>query len=275
MAPGSVTPLVPAARRGVRRRSETIPGFVLSEVIYERDLRLPVHAHPLAGIALTLEGCSTEIFGSTHLERPTHTALYRPPQLPHGDAIGGRGARCFVIEFDEARVAAAADVAAPLGRPSAHCRGHLAQLALGAYREWIRREEAYQFVIQGLAYEMVANVIRTSAGATRTPPPLWLRRVKGFLDDNYHERIPLDALASVGGVHPVHLARAFRQHYGTSVGGYLRLRRIDVASDRLIHTRRALADIALEAGFTSHGHFCTTFKRVTGLTPGGFRRARR
>lgn len=275
MASDPLTPLILTARGGVRRRSEAIPGFLLSEVIYERGLRLPVHAHPLAGIALTLDGYSTEIFGSTCLERATHTVLYRPPHVPHGDAIGGLGARCFVIEFDEAQVAAAADVAAPLGRPSAHCRGHLARLALRAYREWVRRDEAYQLVIQGLAYEMVADVIRTTAGGTRTQPPLWLRRVKGFLDDNYPERISLDALASVGGVHPVHLARAFRQHYGTTVGDYLRLRRIDVASDRLINTRRALAEIALETGFTSHGHFCTAFKRVTGVTPGGFRRSRR
>jgi AraC family transcriptional regulator len=208
------------------------------------------------------------------LERPEETVLYRPYGEPHWDLIGNRGARCFLVEFDETSISSLAGVKPPLSRPDVR-RGNLSRLAVRAYREWVRKDDAHTLVIQALAHEMIADIIRSDGNCVRLNAPIWLRRCKEALDDCYAEALTLTELARLGGVHPMHLARAFRQHYQTSVGEYLRQRRIEAASDQLVHTDKSLTEIAIESGFSSHGHFCTAFKRVTSLTPSEFRRLRR
>ncbi len=105
--------------------------------------------------------------------------------------------------------------------------------------------------------------------------PLWLERIKEFLNDSYDQALTLDVIGRVGDVHPVHVARCFRRYYATTVGDYLRQRRIEAAIDQRLQTKRSLTRIAVDCGFSSHGHFCTVFKRTTGLTPSEFRYLRK
>jgi AraC family transcriptional regulator len=73
------------------------------------------------------------------------------------------------------------------------------------------------------------------------------------------------------GVHRVHLARRFRQHFGCSTTEYLRHLRVRAAAAALASTETPLATVALDAGFADQSHLCRTFKGETGLTPGAFR----
>jgi AraC family transcriptional regulator len=89
------------------------------------------------------------------------------------------------------------------------------------------------------------------------------------------EPVRLADLAREVAVHPAHLARAFRQQFGTSVGGYVRRLRLDRAAAELERSDKALAAIALAAGFADQSHFTRSFRRHTGFTPGAYRRGRR
>jgi AraC family transcriptional regulator len=71
------------------------------------------------------------------------------------------------------------------------------------------------------------------------------------------------------------LARGFHEHYGSSIGEYVRNARLDWAAARLVQTEAPLAALALEAGFADESHFTRSFKRRTGLPPGRYRRAHR
>jgi AraC family transcriptional regulator len=81
-------------------------------------------------------------------------------------------------------------------------------------------------------------------------------------------------LASAVGVHPVHLARSFREAHGASVGEYLRRLRVEFAQREVLRTDAPLSEIALSAGFCDQSHFGRTFKRHTGVTPAQARAAR-
>ena len=70
---------------------------------------------------------------------------------------------------------------------------------------------------------------------------------------------------------PLTLARHFRRHYRSTIGEYLRQRRVDAAMEMLVEKEIPLTEVALEFGFSSHGHLCTVFKRLTGMTPSEFR----
>ena len=101
--------------------------------------------------------------------------------------------------------------------------------------------------------------------------PQWLERVRKILEQRFAEPYKLSEIAAEAGVHPVHLAREFRKHFGTSVGEYLRRVRIEYACRELMDSNVAVTNIAFAAGFADQSHFSRTFKRLCGTTPGRYR----
>ena len=253
------------------RRSERLDGLVLSEIDYSPSSRIGWHRHELAGLALTVRGTSIETFTSGEFGRLERGLLVRPAGEQHCDSFGEQGAGCFLIEVGPEWLKAVPQLAAILGTPRFHDRGTIPRLARRAYREWLLNDTASSIAIQALALEIAAHLIREDEASAGVQPPVWLRRVKQRLDDAFSETPSLTELAGIGGVHATHVARHFRRHYRSTIGEYIRQRRVDVASEMLLWKDRSLTEIALDAGFSSHAHLCTVFKRLTGMTPSQFR----
>lgn len=249
----------------------SIGSIGVREVVHHPNLHKDWHRHEFGSFVFTIEGFSREWFADCQYERSARSVLYRPAGARHRDLIGPRGARCLVLELSPA-----SDELAPcspaLAQPSFFRLGAIAGLAQRAYAEWLLGDCASNFVIQALTLEMIAWLIRENGSRRTAAPPVWLRRVKQHLDESCSETPSLTELAGIAGVHSTHLARQFRSHFGQSIGEYLRQKRIDMAKDLLIKTRRALTDIALDIGFCHHAHFTTVFKRSTGISPSSFRR---
>jgi len=123
--------------------------------------------------------------------------------------------------------------------------------------------------IEGLALEFAAGVVRS--GRERTAPP-WLVTVVDYLHARATEEIEIEELARLAGVHPGHLTRVFRTRHGCSIGEYVRRLRIDRAAHELAESPRPIAAIAASLGFADQSHFSRVFARVTGLTPGRYRK---
>lgn len=104
-------------------------------------------------------------------------------------------------------------------------------------------------------------------------PIRWLRQAREFLDENFSQPLTLTGIAESVKVHPVYLANAFRLHYHSSVGEYLRHRRVEFACHKISTSTDSLAEIALAAGFSNQSHFTRIFKQVTGMTPVQYRAA--
>ena len=103
-----------------------------------------------------------------------------------------------------------------------------------------------------------------------TEAPSWLGRVRTRLDC-WETPPTLDELIHHADVHPRHLMRVFRRFVGCSIGEYLRRHRIRHAQG-LLQTPMSLASVAAEVGFFDQSHFAKAFKRITGMTPGEYRR---
>lgn len=89
--------------------------------------------------------------------------------------------------------------------------------------------------------------------------------------DCFNQRLSLGDIAESVGVHPAHLARAFRKRYGCSVGNYVRRLRVNFAADELRSGDHSLSQVALKAGFYDQAHFNRCFKRKFGIPPGVYR----
>jgi AraC family transcriptional regulator len=102
-----------------------------------------------------------------------------------------------------------------------------------------------------------------------------LRRVIDYISANIDGDISLADLARVAGLSPFHFARKFTLAMGTSPKRYVSRMRLDRAMAELAAGRLPLAQIALNAGFSSQASFTRAFRRTTSVTPQEYRRQRR
>jgi len=101
--------------------------------------------------------------------------------------------------------------------------------------------------------------------------PRWLLKAQVQLQATIDSPVTLAELARDAGVHRARLSRAFRTHFGCSVGEYHRRVRVAWAADQIARNTMTLAEIAVRAGFTDQSHFSRVFRRWTGLTPRQYR----
>jgi AraC family transcriptional regulator len=91
------------------------------------------------------------------------------------------------------------------------------------------------------------------------------------LNEHFEDQITLAQLSRIAGVHGVHLIRTFRKFHGTTVGEYLRHRRIEFACRLLQSSSLSVTQVAIQSGFYDQSHFTRAFRAHVGLTPGQFR----
>jgi AraC family transcriptional regulator len=241
----------------------------------------PSHLHTTPTIALLLRGALEVTFASGRRlavdAGAAGGALVLPPGPPHCGRAGADGARVLFVMPDADRVAAMGAAAAEVLADPAWWRApRVAMLGRGLLRELAVADDAAALALEGLTLELVGALIRRRRESARPgPPPAWLRRVREALDDRYGEReLRIADLAAVAGVDPAHLARAFRVHYGTTAGAYLREIRVQRAADALACSPAPLAQIALDAGFADQSHFTRVFRTAYGVTPRRWRALR-
>lgn len=105
--------------------------------------------------------------------------------------------------------------------------------------------------------------------STRLPGPV--RRAVTYIDEHLGEPISLAHLAAAARIPTHQLVIAFRQHLGTTPGGYLRTARLDAAHHGLLEADPSRGDtvgaIAYGCGFTNLARFATEYRIQYGCTP--------
>jgi transcriptional regulator of acetoin/glycerol metabolism/AraC-like DNA-binding protein len=125
------------------------------------------------------------------------------------------------------------------------------------------------------------NIVTATPQAETSPrsrgglPPMALRRVQEYIDQNLDDDIGLGTLAAIAGLSLHHFARAFKVSAGVPPHGYVLQQRLNKARDLLIGTGSSLADIALVTGFSDQSHLARQFRQSFGISPGNFRRSHR
>jgi AraC family transcriptional regulator, regulatory protein of adaptative response / methylphosphotriester-DNA alkyltransferase methyltransferase len=105
----------------------------------------------------------------------------------------------------------------------------------------------------------------------RLPDLEWVAQITQYIDTNYNEWLSLEILANMCHGSPYHLHRTFKRIKGITPVEYIQQTRITKAMEFLIHTDKAIADIALAVGIPNTPYFITLFKKITGETPSVYR----
>jgi len=101
-----------------------------------------------------------------------------------------------------------------------------------------------------------------------------LRRVLDYIAANIEDDITLVNLAAIAGYSPFHFARKFALAMGAPPRRYISRMRLEKAMAELAAGKLPLAEIALNAHFSSQASFTRAFHRATGMTPKEYRRCR-
>jgi len=198
--------------------------------------------------------------------------VFRPPLIEHRNLIGQEGARALFLEVSDRWLNHVREYCRILDRPTLVQSAHIHTLAPAICRQWNEGSAGAHLAMEGLLYEIAADLCRL-AGESPERRPKWLDNAIELMRARFQEPLRLSEIAQEVGYHPVHVARVFRQHFGSTIVEFIRQLRINFARECLQRTDMSLVEIGLSAGFPSQAYFSTTFKRETGLTPGQYRRS--
>lgn len=253
-----------------------MPGYDLSDpecrlavVDYAPYTRMPVHDHPTLGLAIVLRGTVEETVGRSTEQAGAAGLVIKPPGTPHSNRFGPSGARLLSLEFRRARAEELVSADALRRWRWLHDPAvlRLAARALRRVSVLAPAAERGDALLSGLL-ELLAGERRRGDGHR---PPIWLCAVRDRLHAEYMGPCRVCELAREAGVHPVHLARVFRHHFGASVTQYLRAVRIRAAASGLGEPTARIAEVAAAAGFTDQSHLCRAFRAAVGVPPSNYR----
>ena len=263
-------PIVPVAS-GARHAVLDTGGFALTEACYDAGHCLPSHAHQRPVLTFILHGSVREQRGPGFETCRSLGLVTIPAGEPHAESFPAPGSRCLIIEVSDERAEFIRSFSSILDQPSYRHDLPVAGLALQTYREFRRRDDVAPLAIEGLLLQLSALTSRAAPRLPRGGEPAWLRRVRDRIQAGFRGPLRMVDLAAEAGVHPVYLARAFRQSYGCSPAAYARRLRIDAARELLARSGVPLAQVALEAGYSDQSHFTHQFRRAVGMSPGRYR----
>lgn len=253
---------------GVRVAARQIGGFALSLTRYSSP-SIPWHGHEEAYLTFVINGRYRERLRGGARDCLSRALVLHPAGERHADEFPSRAAVCLNLHFDRSWLHALATRGDSFERSAVLFTPATSAIGARLAREFRRNDDLSPIAVEGLLLELFAETARSSSAGSRAPA--WLRKAHAIVTARFAAPPTLRALASEVGVHPVHLARAFRQHYSCTVGDCVRDLRVAFAKER-IRSGCALAAIATEAGFADQSHFTRTFRLATGMTPAEYRR---
>ncbi|MFQ4138527.1 AraC family transcriptional regulator [Nodosilinea sp. PGN35] len=131
-----------------------------------------------------------------------------------------------------------------------------------------------QLYIESLTQALVIHLLRrysTLAKPIASPnnrlTNAQLQQAIDYIHAHLNRDLSLTELASVVNISPTYFASLFKKVIGISPHQYVIKQRVERAEVMLKGTDLAIADIALQVGFSSQSHLTQQFKRLTGVTP--------
>lgn len=214
-------------------------------------------------LAVVLDGGLEKTFARRTVALGTGASVTIPAEAKHAASFGDRGARVLVVRSTR-------DCEVLRGVRTRRDPG-IAALARRLAGELGATDAAAPVAVEGLALELVAAAARAATNGVSRARPAWLPAVVEQIHARGDDAVCLAELAAGANVHPTHLGRVFRRHYGVSIAAYLRRLRLDRAAAKLAGSDTPVARIAAEEGFADQSHFTRAFKRHTGVTPARYR----
>ncbi|HEY1947663.1 MAG TPA: AraC family transcriptional regulator [Bryobacteraceae bacterium] len=249
----------------------TSQNFSVVETLYHPQENLSCHSHDNAFVSIALRGNYYERSGSKTWECATGAIIFHAPGESHADRFYESGGQLLNLELFPHFVQTLETLGFQTGDRIQLKSPYLLQLGLRLQNEIRRKDTAWELTTEGLALELIAELIRQRESRISQPRSDWLSQVRDLLHDEFRKNLTLKELAQSVDVHPVHLARAFRKRHHCCVGDYVRRLRVESACSDLSTSSLPIVEVAARNGFADQSHMSRVVKRYTGLSPHEFR----
>lgn len=227
------------------------------------------HTHTDAHFVLLMQGAYVSSAAGAPAVAQRPLLIYNPPGTTHRDCFRGEGGQFFTVSvsmsaqrnFSDA--VTLPDHACVLGREAR-------DMALKMARNAPASMPHDGLIVESLCAELLtATAINFNEAHDRAPT--WLRHARELMHDDCGAELSLSDIATAAGVHPVHLTRTFRRHFGCTPGDYQRRCRLTKAASLLVDTTADLVAVADACGYADQAHFSNTFKAAFGVSPRSYR----
>jgi AraC family transcriptional regulator len=157
------------------------------------------------------------------------------------------------------------------------------QIVLSILSEMTNETAAGRMYVETASLMLAARIIHgycdsgsraVTAPASHRLDHVRLRRVLDYISAHVADQIKLEELARVACLSTFHFARMFTLAIGVPPHRYVSRMRLENAMAEIAAGRLPLAQIALNARFSSQASFTRAFRRATGMTPAEYRRRR-
>jgi len=246
------------------------PALKIVHVEYTPGCCFARHSESLPFLACTVRGVhwsSNSQGGYTCLPG---TVRFLPAGEPHENYFPAHS-RCVLIKLLPPMLARVVDEAQLPDGPVQFADPATALAARLLRRELRRQDDLSPLTVEELSLQLLLAGNRSPVRSSRSVPP-WLRRVHEMLREESDRRFTLLELGHSVGRHPVQVCRQFHRTFSCTIGEYVRRFRVARAQSLLLDSQLSIAEIALACGFADQSQFTTTFRRLTGLAPGRYRK---
>lgn len=152
----------------------------------------------------------------------------------------------------------------------------ISELFKKMHLEYSQRSRGYIDIIRAYLIEMVVKIFRYTSESVKKETNVknleLIQKAIEYMKLNYSSEISLSDLALHSLISKNYFSKLFKEVTGTSVGDYIQYLRMDQACKLLLSTDMKVIDIAEQAGFSDMKFFYEVFRRITGKTPGEYRK---
>jgi len=260
--------LYPGESRHTIARIETAT-LKVEEMAYAAGLCIARHSHDTANLLYIVAGPHWSGYSRGGDVCLPHTVRFLPAGEPHENYFPVPS-RCLKVELRPSMLKLAAEHGKTISSPGQVTGVFSATLGARLYRELCENDYDSLMEMEGVILRLLLLDGQDGTGR-RERIPHWLLQVREMLREEPNNRRTLTDLSRCVGRHPVQVSRQFHQHFGCTIGEYLRWVRIARAQSLLSCPEIEVSRIALDCGFCDQSHFTSAFRRLTGMPPYHYR----
>lgn len=110
-------------------------------------------------------------------------------------------------------------------------------------------------------------VVEPDPGDDKKAVPSEITFICNYINENYSEKITLNAIADSVGFSKYYISRLFKQHMGVTIIDYLIKVRLDKAKELLGKGEYSIKQISFMIGYSDPNYFTWSFKKYLGISP--------
>lgn len=152
----------------------------------------------------------------------------------------------------------------------------ITELFAKMYQEYKQMSKGYLDIIRAHLIEIIIKIFRYSPENSKRDitgrNSELIQRAIEYMKLNYRSEISLSDLALRSLISKNYFSKLFKDVTGTNVSDYIQYLRTEQACNLLRSTDMKVTDIAERAGFSDMKFFYEVFKKITGKTPGEYRK---